>query len=95
MGSHPHRMGKCYTIQGSVVDAREHLSVFLIDRIRMRNVFMNVVKYTIIDTWLNVPEQDQQNTGTEKHVSSQTCSSLPTHKEKGLKKWATSTCIRS
>ena len=45
---------------GQIVEVREHISVPLIDRIRMKRIFLKVKEFNIMiqqgDTWLNVPE---------------------------------------
>ena len=48
-----------------IVNVREHVSVPLIDRIRMRRVFLQAQDFNIMvqqgDTWLSVPEEDNSS----------------------------------
>ena len=51
--------GIVITHSGTVVKVREHISVPLVDRFRMRRIFCKTVEYNIMvqqgDTWLSVP----------------------------------------
>ena len=48
-----------------IVNVREHVSVPLIDRIRIRRVFLQAQDFNIMvqqgDTWLSVPEEDNSS----------------------------------
>ena len=48
-----------------IVNVCEHVSVPLIDRIRMRRVFLQAQDFNIMvkqgDTWLSVPEEDNSS----------------------------------
>ena len=54
---------------GSAVKVRQHMCVPLIDRIRLRRIFLNVQEYIIMvqqgDTWMTIPEEQENSPGTE------------------------------
>ena len=57
------------THAGSQVTVRQHMCVPLIDRIRMRRIFVNVQEYVIMvqqgDTWMNIPIEENVIPGRE------------------------------